>query len=230
MNRIITAARLHTIAPAVGLILPWAIMASSFLINIVVWSLTDVADHPGSGTGGLASLYATLCIVYVQTVAYLLPFAMGLSLTRRSFYLGTALFAAVQSLAYGLLLYLLQLIERGTNGWGVGLPFFGGFWTVDIPVGQVFVFAVPMFVLSLLGMAIGVVYKRFGSVGLYGLTIGAVLGLGALSALLTWLTAWDNVGGWFSDQSLIPLSAGWPVVLGIGFALAGYIGIRRVVP
>lgn len=230
MNRILTAARVHTIAPALSLMLPWAIMASSLVINILIWGVTDVAEQPGSGTGGLASLYITIAVVHIQAVSYLLPFAMSLSLTRRTFYLGTALFAAAQALAYGVVLYVLALLEGATNGWGFGLPFFKGFWWVGNPVQQVLVFAVPLCVLSLLGMWIGVVYKRFGSVGLYALTTGTALTLGGLFTLITWQRAWDSVGSWFSDQALIGLFAGWPMLLGALFAMAGYIGIRRVVP
>jgi len=134
----------------------------------------------------------------------MLSLAMGLSLTRRVFYLGTALFAAIQSFAYGLVLYVLMLVERGTGGWGVGLPF--------------------------LGMAVVVVYKRFGAVGLYALTIGAILGFGGLGVLITWQDSWTGVEGWFSQQSTAGLLVGWPLLLGVLFAAAGYLGLRRVVP
>ncbi len=42
-------------------------------------------------------------------------------------------------------------------------------------------------------MPIGVVYKRFGSVGLYALTIGAILGFGGLGVLITWQDSWAGV-------------------------------------
>lgn len=155
---------------------------------------------------------------------------MGLSLTRRTFYLGTALFAVLQSLGYGLVLYGLLLVERATDGWGVGLPFFRGFWAVDNPVLQVVVFAVPMLVLAFFGMALGVVYKRFGSLGLYVLTIGTILGVGGVSVLITWQQGWTRVGEWLGDQSPVGLVAGWPLLFGVLVAAAGYLGIRRVVP
>ena len=161
MNRILSAARFHLIAPWL-LLLPWGIMASSLAINIFIWGVADIAGQTnGQGsTGGVASLYGTLCIVYMQAVPGRLPFAMGLSLIRRTFYLGTSLFAALQSLAYGVVLYALLLVERGTGGWGVGLRFFRGFWVVDNPFLQVLIYAVPILVLAFLGVAVGVVYKR----------------------------------------------------------------------
>lgn len=232
MNRIVSAARLHLVAPWLPLLLPWAIMASSLAINILIWGVADIAEQTGgrAGTGGLASLYITLCVVYMQAVSSLLPFAMGLSLTRRTFYLGTSLFAVGQSFASGLLLYAFLLIERGTGGWGVGLKFFRGFWLVDNAVLQVVIFAVPMLAVAFLGMAVGAVYKRFGSVGVYALTIGAILGLGGSVALITWQNGWPGVGAWFTDQSILALLAGWPLLLALLFAAGGYAGLRRVVP
>lgn len=77
MNRILTAARLHTIAPGFSLILPWAIVASSFAINVLIWGIADIAEQTGGGAGGLPSLYITLSIVYVQSMASLLPVCDG---------------------------------------------------------------------------------------------------------------------------------------------------------
>jgi len=230
VNRIVSAARLHLVAPWL-LLLPWAIMGSSFFINVLVWRLADMAEGREPGTAGLASLYLTLCIVYVQSMSALLPFAMGLSLTRRSFYLGTALFAGLQSLVYGVLFHGLLLAERATDGWGVGLPFFGGFWVVDNPILQVLVYVVPLLVLAFLGMAVGVMYKRFGSLGLYALIIGTILGFGGLGVLLAWQEGWrETVFGFFTGQSAVALFTGWPLLLGVLFAAAAYLGIRRVVP
>lgn len=230
MNRVINAARLNIVAPGFSLVLPWAIMASSLVINILIWAVTDVSEVPGAATGGLASLYIALMFVYIQAVASLLPFAMGLSLTRRTFFLGTALFAVVQALVYGIALYALLVIERATNGWGVNLSFFRGFWAVDNPVSQILVLAVPMAVMAFLGIAVGVMYKRFGSVGMYLLTIGLILGVGTAAVLITWQERWIAIGEWFSNQSTTGLAAGWPLLLGVLFAVGGYLGIRRVVP
>ena len=63
----------------------------SFAINLAIWHLTPAGAQDGGFTGGVLALYITAMIVYVQAVTQLLPFAMGLSLSRRTFYLGTAL-------------------------------------------------------------------------------------------------------------------------------------------
>ena len=53
-----------------------------------------------------------------------LPFALALGVSRRSYYIGTALLAVALAAVYGLALTVLQVIERATGGWGVGLHFF----------------------------------------------------------------------------------------------------------
>lgn len=233
--RILTAARLQLIAPTFRLAVPWLVLAASLAVSILASAVIDNPDLDHYGTGGLVLFYVAFCVVYVQVVASLLPYGMGLSLTRRTFFLGTVLFAAVQSLAYGVLFYLVLLVERGTDGWGVGQPFLSGgwfvpgySWVVDNPAEQIAIFSVPMFVLALLGMWIGVVYRRFGPRGVFVMVMLSAIGTGAVVAGLTiWLK--DTYVVFFTGQSVFALFAGWPLVLGVGFALAGYIGIRRVV-
>ena len=98
-------------------------MSISFAINVAIWALTPAGEQDGGFTGGVLALYITVLVVYVQAVTQLLPFAMGVSLSRRTFFLGTALVAVVQSLVYGIALAVLVAIENATGGWGSGLNF-----------------------------------------------------------------------------------------------------------
>jgi len=150
-SRILTAARMHLVRPMFWLAVPWVILAASLFVSLLAAAVIDNADLDHYGTGGLIFFYAAFGTVYVQAVASVLPLAKGWSLPGRTFYAGTALFAAVQSLAYGVVFYLLLLLERATNGWGVQQPFFtGGWftpnysWEVDNPALQVAIFAAPM--------------------------------------------------------------------------------------
>lgn len=72
--------------------------------------------------------------------------------------------------------------------------------------------------------------QALGSLGLYVLTIGTILGVGGVSVLITWQQGWTRVGEWLGDQSPVGLVAGWPLLFGVLVAAAGYLGIRRVVP
>ena len=164
MNRILAASRMELTHPLLTYGLPAAIVTFSFAVNWTIWQLGDVAAQtPGDGsTGGVASLYVTVLIFFVQTVTQMFPFATGLSLSRRDFYAGTALTAAVQSVGYGVVLTALDAVENATNGWGVRLHFWApGLLDVPNPLLQFAVFAMPMLACAFLGVGIGVVFKRW---------------------------------------------------------------------
>ncbi len=211
--------------------IPWLVVATSFLINVVAWHLTPAGRDDGGFTGGVLALYITVMIVFVQAVTQLLPFAMGISLSRRTFYLGTALAAAIQSLLYGVAIALLVQIENATGGWGVDLSYWApGPFEVDDFFLQVVTSAAPMLAFTFVGVGTGIVYKRWGQAGTWGLMIGSIAVFGGLAVLITWLDAWRNVADWFAAQSAATLTIGLPVALALAVALASFPAIRRVVP
>jgi hypothetical protein len=231
MNRVLTAARLQLVHPLVILGMPWLIAFSSFGINWLIWRIAGLGDQPDAFTGGILALYITELIVLVQAVTQLLPFAMGLSLSRRTYWLGTALFAVALSLGSGVALTALGLIEDATGGWGAGLEF----WVppllqADNVALQIAASAAPMLAFSFLGLGLGVVYKRWGNSGVWGLSLAAVLVLGGLAVLMTWQGWWLPIGSWVADQSFVTLAVGLPVALAAIAAALSFAGIRRVVP
>jgi len=232
MNRVLAAARIQVVHPAVIFGIPWLVVGISFAINVAIWAVAGLGDEPEAGfTGGVLALYVTVCVVFVQAVTQLLPFAMGVSLSRRTYWLGVALVGVLSALGYGIAIAALDAIGDATDGWGVGLTF----WApepmqADNFFLQVLVSGVPMLAFIFSGIGIGVVVKRWGPNGVWGLAILAVLLFGALSVLITALEAWPEVGGWLAAQSLLTLSVGLPLVIGVVVAGLSFVGIRRVVP
>jgi hypothetical protein len=170
-------------------------------------------------------------IVCGQAITQVFPFAMGLSVTRRAFYAATALLVLVQAVAFGVLLYLLKLLEDATGGWGISLRFFGvqGI-TQHSGLLQILVYAVPFMVVGFIGIFCGVVFKRWGLNGVFTLSVATVFALGGLVALVTWLGKWGAVGQWLINQPTAGLIAGWPALLATTLAGAGYLAIRRATP
>jgi hypothetical protein len=232
MNRVLAAARLHLVRPMVILGVPWLVASISFAINWAVWALADLRDEPGAGfTGGVAALYITVMVVFVQAVTQLLPFAMGVSLSRRTFYLGTALVAVLSALGYGLAIAVLTAVGDATDGWGVGLDFWAPTPLQADGVGaQVLVSGAPMLAFIAAGVGMGVVQKRWGPAGVWGLIVGTTVVLGGGAVLVTWLQAWGPIGAWLTDQTLLTLAVGLPLALAVALAALSLAGIRRVVP
>ncbi|MGY1594044.1 hypothetical protein ACI79D_18860 [Geodermatophilus sp. SYSU D00708] len=232
MTRVLSAARLHLVHPLVVFGVPWMVGTISFVINWAVWALADVAEHdPNNFTGGVTALYITVCVVFVQALTQMLPFAMGVSLSRRTYWLGTALVGVVSALGYGIALAVLDEIGQATGGWGVGL----NFWVPTPLLADSFVLQVlysggPMLALVFLGIGIGVVYKLWGPNGLWLLVLLSVVVIGGLAVLTTGLSAWGDVWAWLTARDAITLAFGIPAAIAAVVAAASFAGIRRVVP
>lgn len=228
MNRIAAASRLHLISWH-GLVLwPWGILLSSFLINVVIFAAIGDQGQGQNTPGGLVSIYIVVFVAFVQLVTQGFPFALGLSVTRRSFYLGTALLALGQAVLFGFGLYLFKLVEDATDGWGLSLRFFGiPFLTQDNGILQILVFTVPFVLAGFAGMVGGVIFQRWGTNGVYTLMLTSIIGTGGLAALITWQQQWMELGNWFADQPTLTLIVGWPILIAAALAGSGYAAIRR---
>jgi hypothetical protein len=231
MSRVLGAARLYTVRPQGSLAVPWLVALSSFAINVAVWGFAGLGDEPDAGTGGLAALYISVAIVFSQAVTQLFPFALSLGLSRRAFYAGTALVAVVQAVAYGVLVTSLTAVENATDGWWVGLNFWGPYGlAAESVLQQVVVHGCVLIGMAFLGTAIGVVAKRWGAMGVWALAIGGLLVFGGASVLITALHSWTAVGHWIVDTPLLTLALLYAAVFGLVSAGLSYLGLRRAVP
>src|SRR4051794_34493268 len=231
MNRVMGAARLYATRPQDSLAVPWLVVLSSFAVNVAIWGFGNLRNTPGAGTGGLSALYIAVTIFLVQAVVQLFPFGMSLGLSRRTFYVGTALIALVQAVGYGVVLTALTAVENATGGWGVGLHFFAPYGLDRLNAAEQFlIFGSIMLACAFLGIAIGVVAKRWGATGLWALGIGALLLCGGAAVLITGLHSWTDLGNWLVARSALTLAlvlAGTVALLSAGLS---YTGLRRAVP
>ncbi|GAA4966119.1 hypothetical protein HD597_006986 [Nonomuraea thailandensis] len=228
MNRIRQVARLQMPAWPQILGWTWGMTAVAFGINL----LSVMANHdPGDGvtnTGGLVSLCGVAIGMATVSVTQIFPYALGMSVTRREFYLAWSLLAVVQSVLYALVLCLLGAVEQATGYWGWGMRFFGLPFMDDAhPVLLLLGYAVPMLVVTHLGILLGTVHLRWGTTGVLASLTLAFTALGLAAALITWTRRWHAIGRWLLDQSPTALLAGWPVLVAAAFAVGGYRLIRR---
>jgi hypothetical protein len=232
LGRAVKVARIQTVNLPIQLGMPWLILGIAFAINLVIFAL--VPDPPAGEpkvTGAILSIYVFMLIAHLQSMTQVFPFALGLSVTRRDFFTGTSLLIVAQSLVQGILLTIMLGIERLTGGWGMDLSFFGvPFLVQDNWFLQALVYTVPFLLLSFASIFAGTVYKRWGQFGVYVLMIGGLVLLGAAAVITTWQQAWGAVGRFFADTSALMLLAGYPLVLSVLLAAAGYLALRRATP
>ncbi|GAA3625419.1 hypothetical protein GCM10022419_133740 [Nonomuraea rosea] len=228
MNRIRQVARLQMPAWPQILGWTWSMVAVTFGINL----LSVMANYdPGDGvttTGGLISLCGIVIGMATISVTQIFPYALGMSVTRREFYLAWSLLAVVQSVLYALVLCLLRAVEQATGYWGMRMRFFDlPFMNDANPVLLLLGYAVPMLVMTHLGILLGTLHLRWGTTGVLASLTLAFTALGLAAALITWTGRWHAIGRWLLDQSPMALLAGWPVLVAAAFAVGGYRLIRR---
>lgn len=225
MNRAVAVMRMHLVDRMTLFVLPLSILAAAFAVNIVIWSFVSV---DGRKTGGAASLYFFVAIAAMFAVTRGLPFAMGMGSSRRGFALGTALTGLVIATSLGTLYFVLRIVERATDGWGLQGHFFDFAWMHRSPWAVSWL----MFVVSLaatfaLGGFLASIYARWSMAGLVVGGPVAILVLGGAAIVLTWREQWHSLGTWLAGQT--PLSAsGWMVVVALALTGAAWLTLRRV--
>ncbi len=229
MNRAVAVARMQLTNKWIYLGIPLIILAGSTLISLAIFAMIpDDASNAISGSGQAVMWY--FFALGVQALTLLFPFSQALSVSRRSFYIGTVGLFTVVALALAVLYWVLGLIEQATDGWGMNGAIFAipwiaeGAWYAQI----LFYFAVTS-LFFLLGFWSSTIYKRWRTVGLTAALVGLGAVLLGVIALITWRDAWPSVGAWLVE--LTPLSlAGWVLAAAALLALTSYATLRRAVP
>lgn len=220
--------RYHLVQRFNFVLLPLMVLAFVFVVDMVVLALTPVGHSPNRYVGGLASILVVLFVLGLQSVARSLPFGLTLGLSRRSYFVGTALLAAALGFVYGLAVVLLQAIERATGGWGMTMGFFRVPYILQGPWYLTWLTSfVAMTLLFVYGMWFGLVFRRWGLIGVVSFAAGQVTALVIGGVLATWTHAWHDIGHFFavlSATGLTGLLAGLTLLLLVG----GFVTMRRV--
>ena len=228
MTTYMNVARYHLVQRFNYLILPWMVLAFAFFVDVVILGMTPSGHTSHRYVGGLGSIVVIVFILGTQSVARSLPFGLALGISRRSYYVGTALLAVALAAISAVVITVGQAIERATDGWGISMAFFRVPYILDGPWYLTWLTSfVALMLLFVYGMWFGLVYRRWNLVGLVAFLAAqiTVLLVGALAA--TWAHGWHEVGRFFSAVSaagLTGLLAAVAVVLLVG----GFTTMRRV--
>ncbi len=222
---VITIARFHLLQRLLYLVLPWAILAVSFAMNLVISAeLPPDANH----SGGLATIYVYVFASGLLATVRSLPFGLALGVSRRSYYLGTAGLGGALAAVFALALTAAQAVERATGGWGVTLHFFEVPYILDGPWYQTWLTSfVGLVLVFVYGMWWGLVHRRWNVPGLVAFLAGHLAGLLAAALAVTWTHAWTGVGDFFTALSAVGLT-GLLAALAAALLAGGFTTIRRV--
>ncbi|GAA1127878.1 hypothetical protein [Arthrobacter flavus] len=228
MSRVVNVMRMQLSNRWTFIGIPAVILLGSFGLSWVIWSFIPFEGAKYSG-GSQAIMWYFLALG-IQSLTLTFPFSQGLSISRKSFFLGTvglfSIIAAVTTALY----YVLGLIEIATDGWGLNGRFFALEWIAEgsgLPM-MVFYFT-AMMALFLIGFWAATIYKRWQTTGLLITGIGTAVLLVGLVYYITRQELWGQVGQFLSSQTQLSV-AGWLAVVGLALAGGSYLTLRRAVP
>ncbi|MDQ0095867.1 hypothetical protein [Paeniglutamicibacter psychrophenolicus] len=228
MNRVVKVARMQLINKWSFLGIPMVILVASTLMTFAIWALLPASAREGtlySGSGQAVMWY--FLALGIQSLTFTFPFSQAMSVSRRTFYLGTLGLFATIAMGYAILYYLLGLVEKATGGWGFNGQLFALGWIAGNNAAiQILFYFVAMVLLFMIGFWAATVYMRWKATGLLIAGIGFAVVLLGLVALATLNDAWPQVGAWFAAMQVLGLSI---VLGGLCVLLAGgsYLTLRR---
>lgn len=235
MNRTLAVARMQLVNKQTFVWVPAVIVVLAFVVSWLIFAIIGqaIGQSPGRSEGFNGASQAPLWYFFaigIQALTYTFPFSQAMSVSRRTFYLGTLLVSAGAAAVLATVYTVLRYPEAATGGWGVGSYMFSIRGISDGPWYQGWVF---FFALSLLFFVFGfwaaTIYKRFGptittvSMSALGLALIGVI------ALITWQRWWGHVGAWFAEQNSLTIGL-WILALTAVIGASSYITLRRATP
>jgi hypothetical protein len=228
LSTLVKVARFHLVDQFSYTVFPWAILVFDFAVAVTITASMPPATRQFSSSGALAAIFIFFGFMGGLSMIRSLPFAFAIGVSRRAYYAGTVLLAVCLGVVYGLALAVLQVIERATDGWGVGLHFFRVAYILDGPWYLTWLTSFTgLALLFVYGMWFGLVYRRWNLVGAFafGAAQVAVVAAGALAVARA--DAWQAVGRFFTTLTA-PGLTGLLAALAVLLLTGGYATMRRV--
>jgi hypothetical protein len=230
MNAVRTVVKMYTRGKLIWFFLPWMGLLIQFLATlIVVLMIRLLAGKTPVYAGGLVSICVIMFYLGIVTLNDTFPFALGFSVRRTDYVLGTTVMAIAVSAVTAVLLLLFSLLEGVTGGWGVELHYFHLPYLNDGSlIEQLWISFVVMANMYFLGFVIGSIYRRFGRAGTLLFFLIVFLLMSIFSLVWTYLRWWGALFAWFSQFSAFELALGL-LPLTVFYLLVSYLLLRRAV-
>lgn len=231
MSRTLNVVRMQLVNKNTYIWVPLMVLGGALLVTLAIYAIIASAgiEGPMYGGGAQAPLWY-FGVVGIQALTLTFPFSQAMSVTRREFYIGTLLTAALTSALLAVIFVIGGAIEHATGGWGMNGYFFAlpFVWEAG-PWGAALTFFTVAMLFFVFGFWAATIYKRFGSLALTTVLVG----LGALLVLVLFLVgranAWGEFFGWFAAQGAVGLSL-WGLVATVVLGGISYLTLRRAVP
>ncbi|MFC4138410.1 MULTISPECIES: hypothetical protein [unclassified Microbacterium] len=228
MRRTLNVVRLQLINRYTFIWIPLIILASAVLVSVVIYALIPV-DTPKYGGGSQAPLWIYLA-VGISAMTSTFPFSQAISVTRREFFLGSMVAAAMSSALMGILFIIGGGIELLTHGYGVNGWVFHLPWVWEAgPIGAFTVYFTLALLFFVIGFTSATIFKRWGPLALTVVGIVLVAALAGAALLITRLEQWGQVWEGIMQLGAFGLAL-WGLVVTVGLMVVSFLTIRRAIP
>jgi len=225
MNRTMSVLRMHARDKVMWVYVPIFILCINFAVNLLISFLP--IDSTPIYTGGIVQLYVYMFVMGIITLPQSFPLALGLSVSRRNYFLGTTGIIILVSTALAFLLCITAQIEQQTDYWGGNLHFFTIPYLNDGTVFEQFcIYFILMINLYFVGLVISSVHRRYGNIGLFVLftCFALVLGIGGFA--FYYYQWWITLIDWLNHVSAFTISL-WLIPFALCIAILSYLLLRK---
>ncbi|MEH7253433.1 hypothetical protein V7111_15000 [Neobacillus niacini] len=207
-------------------LIPNLILFSVFLLNFII-SLFIPGDEEFYSGGGASYIVIYMLVLGIIVVTQTFPYAIGMSIRRTDYFLGTVVMAVVTNILYAILLVILSAIENATNGWGSQFHYFHLPYLNDGTLLEQFTIYIILFInFFFLGFLISSLTRRFGGKGILIAAISSILISSAIVLFVTYYEAWMDIFQWFASYTAIEI-AYWLILPTLLYICLPYLLLRR---
>ncbi|RAP78396.1 hypothetical protein [Paenibacillus montanisoli] len=206
--------------------LPWIILLSSFLVNLIIAAFLPMDEK--IVTGGLMSIFIYMMVAGILSMFQTFPFALGMSVRRHDFFMGTMLMITLISIGISVILCLLSFIEGDViDGWGVRLYFFHLPYISDGGIlSQLVIYFSVMLNLYMIGFLWASLHRRFGKSGVYVLAIAGLIIITLLLYMANYFEWWPSIRDFFIGFTALDIAL-WLLPITVCLSVGSYLLLRR---
>lgn len=240
LGRIWAVVKLNLANPWTAIVMPWMILGIIFVANFAIWAIIAAAVNSAddradaaqgmSWSGASMFIFVYMMVVAIQTINLTFPFALGYGVTRRDFYLGSALTFVLLAAMFSIGLAVLGAIEIATNGWGLGGVMFNAAYFGDGPwFEKLWIFFTAFLFFLFVGSVAAALYVRWKANGMIFFFAGLGLLLIGVAALFTLTNNWPAFANFFAVSGFVGTYT-WSLVLTVIAGVSGFFVLRRATP